>query len=100
MKRNLAYIVLSIILALSLSACADTMMDDDSSVNNVPTVTNAPVITPDTNEGRVDDNNGVIGDNDGIKVSDKPIIDIDETEGAEVNTQPKASTAPTATAKP
>jgi len=102
MKRNFVYIVLSLALALSLCGCGDAMVDNEVTATKAPVVTNTPMATPRVEDGIVDDNDGIIVNNDGAGTNrdDKPMIDIDETEGAEVNTQPTNSAKPTATTKP
>ncbi|MBQ3210662.1 MAG: hypothetical protein IJB09_04150 [Oscillospiraceae bacterium] len=112
MKRNLVFIVLSLVIAASLCGCADTMVDDGIKVTSTPAVTSTPVITsmpkvsPKADDGDVNDTDGIIGDEDreekkdGVSVTNKPSSNVDETEGAKVNTQPKVSAAPSATVKP
>ena len=112
MKRNFVFIVLSLAIAASLCGCADTMMDDGVNVTSTPAVTSTPVITsmpkasPKAEDGEVNDTDGIIGDNDraeknnGVSSTSRPSSNVDETEGAKVNTQPKGTAAPSATVKP
>ena len=112
MKRNFVFIVLSLAIAASLCGCADTMMDDGINVTSTPAVTSTPVITstpkmsPKPDNGEVNDTDGIIEDDDHLEKKDgasstsRPSSNVDETEGAKVNTQPKGTAAPSATVKP
>lgn len=112
MKRNFVFVVLSLVIAASLCGCADTMVDDGIKVTSTPAVSSTPVITsmpkvsPKADDGEVNDTDGIIGDEDredekdSAAVTSKPSSDVDETEGAKVNTQPKGTAAPSATVKP
>lgn len=112
MKRNFVFIVLSLAIAASLCGCADTMVDNGINVTSTPAVTSTPVITsrpkasPEINDGQVNDTDGIIENNDNLDKKDgasstsRPSSNVDETEGAKVNTQPKGTAAPSATVKP
>ena len=112
MKRNLVYIVLSLALAVSLCGCANTMGNDGISVTSTPATTSSPSaassprVSPKAEDGEVNDTDGIIGDNDraeknnGVSSTSRPSSNVDETEGAKVNTQPKGTAAPSATVKP
>lgn len=102
MKKNFVYIVLSLVLAVSLCACGDTVMDDGIKVTSTPQITNAPSANPNTNGGTVKDTDGIIEEHDstGNSITDEPMFEMEEDERADVNTQPKVSATPSATVKP
>lgn len=115
MKKNFVYILLSMIIAATLCACGNTTMNNESGgsggsngssgsmVTSTPSVTTMPTVSPRAEDGIVDDRDGVIQDDareGGSTAQTSPKIDIDQTEGAEVNTQPTNSAKPTSTAKP
>lgn len=104
MKKNFVYILLSMIIAASLCACGDTTMNNEPMVTTTPNATNRPLptVSPKMDDGIVDDRDGIIEDDarEGGSVQNTPMIDLDKTEGAEVNTQSTNSPKPTSTTKP
>lgn len=64
MKKRIACIIMAVMVMALLCACGSNRITNDAYTypNTVPTVT--PIITPDVNDGIVNDRDGIIGDND------------------------------------
>lgn len=92
MKKNLC-LIFALLLCLALSACGMDRSDGrpGSGTDLLPDVT--PMVSPDLNDGRVQDGDGIIGNGEGgAGATASPIP---SATGAPGQTNPMPTTAPT-----
>lgn len=66
MKKSFAYLAAILLLLLCLSGCGNSNMDNTIGVSPVPTAmpSASPYVSPDVNDGVVNDRDGIIEDRD------------------------------------
>lgn len=66
MKKSFAYLVAILLLLLCLSGCGNSNMDNTIGVSPVPTAmpSASPYVSPDVDDGVVNDRDGIIEDRD------------------------------------
>ncbi len=106
MKKSIVYIAFTLILAFALCACGADRTSDGTvdgtagtaKATNTPMVTVSPMITPDTDNGIVEDKDGIIEEEDSVL----PSTAVSDNAGtnAGTNASPNVSASPSATVKP
>ena len=105
MKKSFAYLAAVLLLLLCLSGCGNSNMDNTIEVSPVPTAmpSASPYVSPDVNDGVVNDRDGIIEDRDtgGAFDDNNDILDDGMTNngngshmGGTVSPSPSASTNP------
>ena len=68
MKKNTAYFIMTLLLALTLCGCGNDRTDATQTPSATATVSASPSlspsISPDMEDGEVEDTDGIIGDED------------------------------------
>lgn len=102
MKKVFACVICVVLLCTVLAACGDNRADNDRILNDMPAATAqvSPDLSPDIEDGIVNDKDGMIDDNDTIGNGSAAGNDSDVGNGTAAGNGSAVSPSPAVSAKP